>query len=473
MPAPAPVAYVPRLGLFSGTMAVIGGIIGSGIFLNPAIVAARVGTAPLTLAAWIMGGVVAILGAFVYGELAARVPRVGGGYAYLRDAFGPLPAFLYAWALLLIVATGAIAAVAFTFASYAGALFGLPERVLPFLAAGAILALSALNYIGVEPAAWTQNVFTLLKLAALAGLIAAGLLLPFAAAAPHPMAASLRPPSGFGGIALALATAFVPVLFAYGGWQQTNFIAEELVEPERNLPRALVLGVSGVIAVYLLANVAYLRVLGVAGLGASTAPAADTMSAVLGPRGRTLISAGILASTFGFLDLVIMVSPRVYQAMAADGLFFGSFARLHPRFRTPGTAIVAQGVWACLLIATKTYGQLLDWVTFADWIFFGATAATLIVHRRRDRAAPSGTSAQRIAAGRGGADSSAGMEKPGAAGSFRLPGYPGTLILFLLAAAYVVAGSASSNPVNALRGALLLAAGVPVFLLWDRRRRRE
>src|ERR1041384_6478853 len=200
VPAPAPVAYVPRLGLFSGTMAVIGGIIGSGIFFNPAIVAARVGTAPLTLAAWIMGGVVAILGAFVYGELAARVPRVGGGYAYLRDAFGPLPAFLYAWALLLIVATGAIAAVAFTFASYAGALFGLPERVLPFLAAGAILALSALNYIGVEPAAWTQNVFTLLKLAALAGLIAAGLLLPFAAAAPPPMAAPLRPPSGIGGV---------------------------------------------------------------------------------------------------------------------------------------------------------------------------------------------------------------------------------------------------------------------------------
>src|ERR1041385_2551259 len=411
MPAPAPttlargqvpVTYVPRLGLFSGTMAVIGGIIGSGIFLNPAIVAARGGTAPLPLAPWILGGGAAILGAFVYGELAARVPRVGGGYAYLRDAFGPLPAFLYAWALLLMVATGAIAAVAFTFASYAGALFGLPPAVLPWLAGGAIVALSALNYIGVQPAAWTQNVLTLLKLGALAVLIAAGLLLPVSAPTAQHMATGLRPPAGFGGIALALATAFVPVLFSYGGWQQTNFIAEELVEPERNLPKALVLGVLGVIAFYLLANVAYLRVLGVAGLGASTAPAADTMSAVLGPRGRTLISAGILASTLGFLDLVIMVSPRVYQAMAADGLFFGRFARLHPRFRTPGKAIVAQGGWRCLLIATNTYGQLLDWVTFADWIFFGATAATLIVHRRRDRAAPSGTRAPRIAAGRGG-----------------------------------------------------------------------
>ena len=424
-------------------MAVIGGIIGSGIFLNPAIVAARVGTAPLTLAAWIAGGVVALLGAFIFGELAARVPKVGGGYAYLRDAFGSLPAFLYAWGLLLMIATGAIAAVAFTFASYAGALFGIPESALPWVAGGAIVLLSALNYVGVRPAAWTQNVLTVLKLAALGLLIVAGLFLsggqqpvqdPAAAAAVHPQ--------GFGAIALALATAFVPVLFSYGGWQQTNFIAEELVEPERNLPKALVLGVVTVVAVYLLANLAYLRVLGVHGLAASTAPAADTMQQLLGERGRTVISVGILISTFGFLDLVIMVSPRVYQAMAADGLFFQSFAQLHPRFRTPATAIIAQGIWACLLLATRTYGQLLDYVTFADWIFFGATAATLIVHRRRD---------------------------PAASG-FRLPGYPVTLGLFLLAALYVVVGSIRSNPGNAIRGALLLAGGVPVYLLWRNRR---
>ena len=452
-PAPAPgnrpaesVSYARRLGLFSGTMAVIGGIIGSGIFLNPAIVAARVGTASLTLLAWIIGGIVALLGAFIYGELAARNPRVGGGYAYLRDAFGPLPAFLYAWALLLIMATGAIAAVAFTFASYAGALFGIPERALPFVAGGAILFLTAINYLGVTPAAWTQNVFTILKLAALAVLIVAGLTLPVSAAAPLPAATGLRPPMGFGEVLLALSTAFVPVLFAYGGWQQTNFIAEELIEPERNLPRALVLGVLGVVTVYLLANVAYLRALGVTGLAQSTAPAADTMTAVLGSGGRRLISVGILASTFGFLDLVIMVSPRVYQAMAADGLFFASFARLHPRFRTPVTAIIAQGLWACLLLATRSYGQLLDYVTFADWIFFGATAATLVVHRRQERAG-------------------------GARAGFRLPGYPWTMALFILAAIYVVIGSTRSNPGNAARGAALLAAGVPVYLLWSRRRR--
>lgn len=440
----APVTYVRGLGLFSGTMAVIGGIIGSGIFLNPAIVAARVGTSLLTLLAWIAGGVVALLGAFIYGELAARVPRVGGGYAYLRDAFGPLPAFLYAWALLLIMATGAIAFVAFTFASYTGALLGLPDRSLPFVGVGAIVFLTAVNYVGVRPAAWTQNVFTLLKLAALALLILAGLCLsPDAPSSLPPVLAAPTVPTF-----VALATAFVPVLFAYGGWQQTNFIAEELVDPERNLPRALVLGVLGVVAVYILANVAYLKTLGIAGLAASTAPAADTMGAVLGPTGRTLISAGILASSFGFLDLVIMVSPRVYQAMAADGLFFESFARLHPRFRTPVTAIVVQGIWASLLLATRKVGQLLDYVTFADWIFFGATAATLVIYRRQDRS---------------GSGSKTG---------FRLPGYPWTLLVFILAAVYVVLGSMRSNPGNALRGAGLLAAGIPVYLLWSARRKR-
>jgi len=240
----------------------------------------------------------------------------------------------------------------------------------------------------------------------------------------------------------AVAAALVPVLFAYGGWQQTNFIAGELIEPERNLPRALVLGVVVVVLVYVLANVAYLRALGVGGLAQSDAPAADTMAVFAGPVGRTLITVGIVCSTFGFLNLVILVSPRVYQAMAADGLFFASFAELHPRYRTPLAAIVFQGVWASLLVFSGRYGALLDYVTFADWIFFGLTAVTLVTFRRRE-----------------------GAPRPGA---FRLPGYPWTLVVFLAAAAYVVAGSIQSNSGNALRGTALLALGVPVFLYWRR-----
>jgi APA family basic amino acid/polyamine antiporter len=434
--------YVPRLGLFSGTMMVVGGIIGSGIFLNPAIVAARVRSAGLTLAVWVLGGIIALTGALVYAELGSRRPVAGGGYVYLRDAFGRLPAFLYAWTLLLVIATGAIAAVAVTFATYAASLLQLgPPAQVP-LAIGAIVLLSAVNYVGVRQGAITQNVLTLLKLGALTALIAAGLLLPApSTAAPQVMQLAA------GSELLAVGAALVPVLFAFGGWQQTNFVAEELIAPERNLPRALLGGVTIVVVVYLLANVAYLRTLGVEGLAASTAPAAESITRLLGRRGAALIAAGIAASTFGFLNLVILVTPRVYRAMAADGLFFPSLARLHPRYRTPTAAILFQCAWAVILTLTGRYGDLLDYVVFGDWIFFAATAATLFYFRSRE--------------GRG-------LER--AAVRFRMPAYPAAPIFFILAALYVVIGSVASNPANALRGTALMALGVPVFLFWDGRR---
>ncbi|GLC27049.1 APC family permease [Roseisolibacter agri] len=444
-PPPAATAYARRLGLFSATMLVVGGIIGSGIFLNPAVVARRAGSAALTLGVWGIGAVVALLGAAIFAELGRRRPQAGGGYAYLRDAFGPLPAFLYGWALLLVISSGAIAAVAMTFAGYASALVGAPPEAQRPIALGAVALLTLVNVVGVAPGAVTQNVFTILKLAALGVLLAAGLFAPVGAPLTASVDAALVPPSDAVGLLRAVGTALVPVLFAFGGWQQTNFVAEELEAPERTLPRALALGVAIVVAVYLLANVAYLRALGVAGLAASSAPAADTIARVAGPAGRTLVAAGIAASTFGFLDLVILVSPRVYQAMARDGLFFGAFARLHPRFRTPVAAIVAQGAWASALLLVGSYGQLLDYVTFADWIFFGLTAASLVVLRRRDAAT--------------------GAPDTG----FRAPFHPWSVVAFCVAAAYVVLGSVLSDPGNAVRGALILALGVPAFLFWRRR----
>jgi APA family basic amino acid/polyamine antiporter len=423
-------------------MAVIGGIIGSGVFLGPEVVAARVRTAGLTLAAWVVGGGVALAGAFCFGELGARRPRAGGGYVYLRDAFGPLPAFLYGWALLLVIATGATAAVAVTFASYAVSLVGLsPGATLP-LAVGAIVAVSAINYVGVKPAALTQNAFTLLKLAAVTALIVTGLAAG-SGSAPPPV--PLTPPEGPVGVVLALGAALVPILFAYGGWQQTNFIAEELIAPQRDLPRALVSGVVGVVVVYLLANLAYLRVLGVAGLAASTAPAADVMARVLGPLGRRFISAGIALSTFGFLNLVILVTPRVFQAMAADGVFLQGLARLHPNYRTPTRAIVFMAAWSIVLAVSGTYAELLDYVVFGDWIFFGLTVASLFLYRSRAMGTP----------------------EPG----FRVPAYPWTPALFVLAAAYVVTSSIVANPKNAVIGTCLLALGVPAYGLARPRRR--
>jgi len=432
--------YTRSLGLFSGTMMVVGGIIGSGIFLNPALVAERVRTAELTLLVWILGGAIALIGALVFAELGARRPVAGGGYVYLRDAYGKLPAFLYAWTLLLVIATGAIAAVAVTFAGYTATLFGwAPATRLP-LAVGAILFLSAVNYVGVKPGAITQNVFTVLKLGALAVLILAGLTLT-----PAETASGSLPSLPQEQLVLAVGAALVPVLFAFGGWQQTNFIAEELIQPERNLPRALVAGVCVVVSVYLLANLAYLRTLGAVALSHSSAPAADAMSALLGPKGRGLIAAGIAASTFGFLNLVILVSPRVYQAMARDGLFFPSLARLHQRYRTPSAAIVFQGAWAVVLTVTGRYGDLLDYVVFGDWIFFAAVASTVFVFRFRERSG-GGSSQLR----------------------FRMPGFPVLPVVFILAALYVVTGSVASNPANALKGTGLILLGVPVFVFWRR-----
>ena len=424
-------------------MMVVGGIIGSGIFLNPSIVAQRVGTGSWTMVVWGIGAVIAVLGAFIFAELGARNPAAGGGYAYLRDAFGPLPAFLYGWALLVAIASGAMAAVAVTFASYAAPLLGLAPSAQVPLAGAVIVALALVNIVGVTPGAVTQNVFTVLKLAAIAALVVGGLAFAgtHSLAEPATVGANPRP----GPLAIALGTALVPVLFAYGGWQQTNFVAEEMIDAERNLPRALVWGVLIVAGVYLAVNWTYLRTLGIGGLASSVAPAADAMELRFGRTGRTLIAAGIAVSTFGFLNLVILVTPRVYQAMARDGLFFRRLAVLHPRFRTPVAAIALQAAWAVGLLLSGTYGELLDYVTFADWIFFGATAATLVVYRRR------------------------GIS--GDVRRFRAPFYPWSVVLFVLAAAYVIAGAIASSPYNALRGAVLLSAGVPAYLYWRRRGR--
>jgi APA family basic amino acid/polyamine antiporter len=432
--------YARRLGLFSGTMAVVGGIVGGGIFRTPAAVAERVGSSGLILGVWVAGGGVALAGALCFGELGQRRPRAGGGYVYLRETWGPLAAFLYGWALLLVIASGAIAAIAVTFADYTLALTGLPSRLGLPLAVASIVLVSGINYFGVRPGALVQNVFTVLKLLALAALVGVGLLAGLPPAEPSPVAA----PS-------AIGAALVPVLFTYGGWQQTNFIAEEMVNPERDLPRALLLGVAIVVATYLLANLAYLQVLGPVGLAASTAPAADAMREVLGPPGSALISAGIAVSTFGFLNLVVLVTPRVFQAMAADGVFFPRLARLHPVHRTPAAAIVLQAAWASTLAFSGSFSQLVDYVAFADWVFFGLTAAGLFVYRARDRAD--------------------GRHAP--PGAFRVPGYPWTPAVFVAAAILVVVSSVAAAPRNAMVGTGLLALGVPVFWYWSRAGRRS
>lgn len=436
-----PVGYARRLRPFDATMMVMGGIIGSGIFLNPAIVAQRVSTPALAVGVWALGGVVALAGALCFAELAARFPLAGGGYAYLRDALHPLLAFLYGWTLLLVIATGAIAAVAVTFARYTASLMGVGQAAVVPLAIGAIVLLTTINVLGVRPGAITQNVFTTLKIAALAALIVAGL-----TAAPQTGQTTMtaEPPSG--SLFAMIGVALLPVLFAYGGWQQTNFVAAEIVEPRKTLPRALLLGVLGVVTLYVLANVAYVRQLGLGGLATSLAPAADVMRSAIGPGGATFIAVGIAVSTFGFLNLVILVTPRVYQAMAADGLFFRRAAELHPRYRTPVAALFFQAAWAIVLTLSGTYGELLDYVVFGDWIFFGLAGVAVFVFRRRNVT----------------------TEGAGARAAFVTPGYPIVPAVFVAAAAYAVVSSIQSNPGNAMIGSALIGLGVPVFLYWRR-----
>lgn len=416
-----------RLGAFDATMIVMGGIIGSGIFINPYVVARQVHTPALILGAWIAGGVIALLGAFVYAELAALRPEAGGQYAYLRDAYHPAVAFLYGWGLLLVIQSGGMAAVAVTFAKYAHT--GFPDALV---ATATLVVLTVINCFGVRSGSNTQTVLMLLKLAAIAMLIIVGA-----------SSRSVAPPTSAANLVTlaAFAAAMTPVMFAYGGWQTASFMSAELKRPERDLAIGLLAGVIGVITVYVGVNIVCLRVLGADGLAATTTPASSVMRLALGERGANLIAIGIAISTLGFLSQSMLTAPRVYYAMAADGLFFRSVAKVHPTTRVPVVAIALQGVVAIVIALSGTYEQILGYVVSVDFIFFGLTGAALFIFRRA-KARP----------------------------TFRTPLHPVSTLLFTLACWLVVAGTVAQSPKNSLIGFAILAAGLPAYAFWRSRK---
>ena len=427
-----------QLGLFGTTMAVMGGIIGAGIFINPYLVASRVHTSELILSAWIAGGLIALVGGFIYAELAARLPVVGGQYAYLREALHPAVAFLYGWVLLLVIQTGGMAAVAVTFARYFLELTGW-DISASLIAASALALLTVINCLGVRAGSRVQSAMTLAAIGAI------GLLEIFSFVRGGPSQISWRPvldqPMSMG-LVFTFGAAMTPVLFAYGGWQTSSFLGGEVRDPGKTLPRGLVLGVLGVIAVYTSVNFVYVRALGPAGLAATMTPASTVMRMLLGPRGGSLIAAGIAFSAFGFLGQSMLTAPRVYFAMAEDRIFFRSVAWIDPRTHVPVVAILLQGVWAIVIALTGTYAQVVNYVVAMDSLFFGLTAACLLVMRRRAALA----SAPAI--------------------EFRVPGHPWTTLLFIAAEWIVVASTFAHDPIRSLIGLAIAIAGLPAYYLW-------
>ena len=422
-------------------MIVMGGIVGSGIFINPYVVALRVHTPFLILGVWTMGGLLALLGAFIWAELATRLPGAGGQYLYLREAYHPSVAFLYGWVLLLVTQTGGMAAVAVTFARYYREISGSSASD-GVIAAASLLGLTAINCFGARAGSNVQSLLMVLKAGAILAMVGLGLWL--GGGAFHPLPLLDRPVSL--GLAGAIGAAMIPIAFAYGGWQTSSFVAGEMRDPRRDLSRGLVAGVIGVVGLYLAVNFVCLRVLGPAGLAATHTPASAVMRAALGDRGAKWIAFGIAVSTLGFLSQGILTAPRVYYAMARDRLFFQSVGRLSARTGAPVVAIVLQGLAATVIALSGRYEQILNYVVSVDFISFGMTAASLFVFRRRE---VSGVSEA----------------------TYLVPGHPYTTALFVVACAGIVGSTIWSYPANSAFGFVILLAGIPVYLYWSRKTR--
>lgn len=432
--APAVETLPRRLTLLDATSVVIGTMIGSAIFLVPNTIAQNVPSAPLILAIWILAGILSLFGALAYAELGAMMPATGGQYVYLREAWGPLWAFLCGWTFFLAARSGATAAVAAGFSIYLAQFIPMSAPLSRIVAAALILLLTWVNYRGVKLGAAVQNTFTALKVLGLAlligGTLVNGQIEPWSQ---HSQTSDVTA-SGFAG-------AFIACIWAYNGWFAVSLIGGEIKEPQRNLPRALLLGTTFVTCVYVLANIGYLRTLTIPEIAGSERVAAVAAARSLGSVGSIFVALTILASTFGTTNGNVMTAPRLYFAQARDGLFFRRFGDIHPAFKTPHISILGQGIWASVLALTGSYTQLVSYAVFTFWIFYGLTVAGLLVIRHRHPDAP----------------------RP-----YKMFGYPVTPLLFAAVSVAVVLSAIVSSPATSAMGFAILAAGVPAYYLWRR-----
>jgi len=427
-----------ELGLFDAVMINAGTMIASAIFIVPAAVAASVhGTGIITLV-WVVGGIVSLLGALSIAELAAAYPEAGGQYAYLREAYGTVWAFLYGWANFAVINTASIAAIAVGFARYIGFFTPLTETAVRVIAIASIAALTLLNCRGVRLGATTQNILTILKIGALVALIATSFALPGGSASHFQ---PLWPSGTVGQLIGPFGVAMVAVLWAYDGWIETTYVGSEIVDPGRNLPRSIIFSTLIVIALYVLTSVAYAYVLSPAGMAGSALVASDAAKVTMGALGATLVVVAILIATLGANNGIILTAARIPYAMARGGMFFRSQGIVHPRYATPTVALLTQGVVASALTALGTYDQLFTYVVFAQFVFYALSASAVI---RLRRTAPQ-------------------LARP-----YRTWGYPVTPIVFIAFAAWLVYNTIVETPRDSAIGAGIILLGLPGYWYWKR-----
>jgi basic amino acid/polyamine antiporter, APA family len=436
-----PAAQLKRvLGLWDLVLMIIGTVIGSGIFLVPGAVLKSVGNSvPVAAMVWLAGGVLSLLGALTYGELSALRPRAGGLYIYIRDCFGALPAFLFGWTFFLVISAGTVATLAVAFANYLGEFIPLSPWVAKAISVLLILSITVVNIRGTRQSANLTNVTTAFKAIV---IIAFGIILWIRGT--HPLfdgeAAKAHPFSGLSGVGAAI----ISVLWAYEGWQYVTFSAGETINPQRTFPLAFLIGTVSLIVIYLLANAGYLAALGAAGVTDSTRVAASALNVVVGSSASKIVGIVILVSMFSAANATMLAAPRVYFAMAQDRLFFQSLARIHPTYHTPAFAIGVAGSWSALLAAIGSFEQLLTFVVFIGWIFYALAASSVFVYRGRE---------------------------PEAVRAYRVPGYPLTPLIFIVAAVGLVANTIATQPIRAGIGLGIVSLGLPAYLFWRHRSR--
>ena len=416
---------------------VIGTVIGSGIFLTPGAVVRNAGSGGMALVAWTVGGILSLLGALTFAELGASRPQSGGIYVYLKDAFGPLLAFLFGWTMFLVIGSGSLATLGAAFPRYLSVFVPLSDTAAKIVSLLVIVAVSLLNIRGTRESANVQGVATAIKVAVLIALATALVALSSGDRAPQPWW-----PAEFSFSTITgMVTGMIGVLWAYEGWQYATFSAGEMVDPQKNFGRGIVIGTLILIGIYVFANVGYFAALGIDGVAASNRVASDAATAVLGPWAGRALAAVILVSVFSAANGLALTLPRLFFAMAQDRMFFAKLAQVHPKFGTPAAAIAGTALWSAVLVLSGTFEQLLTYVVFMSWLWFALAALAIFAYRRREPDAP----------------------RP-----FRTPGYPLTPVLFVLAALGIVVNTVFAQPTQALVGLGITLLGVPAYLWWRR-----